>query len=382
MLPTLVLVGRPNVGKSTLFNRLTRSRDALVADLPGLTRDRHYGDARVGGRDVIVVDTGGFEPQKPTGIVAVMARQTQQAVAEADAVVFVVDLRAGLSAQDHDIARFLLDHGADVHLLHDCHHRLTPIQAARLGKDLEPYRLFWMEDPTPAELQESFRAIRRHTTTPLAVGEVFNTIHDCHQLIEEQLIDYIRTTVVHAGGISHLRKIAHLAEQAQQQHAEDVADLRRRLLREMAGIKTTPLEKMPRGRVLELGEDLILGFRMCIDDTAELAIQRARPYFEEHAKVMAPLGMLRYSEEHVKAVAARQPQSPTTASLENGVRNRSWLCGPPADIVAYLKEIEARYPGLDHMMIAWAIGTPREVMIEQLGRFAREVMPAFRGSLI
>ena len=99
------------------------------------------------------------------------------------------------------------------------------------------------------------------------------------------------------------------------------------------------------GRALQLGEDLILGFRMCIDDTAERAIQRARPYFEEHAKVMAPLGMLRYSEEHVKAVAARQPQSPTTASLENGVRNRSWLCGPPGDIVAYLKERGAAVPG-------------------------------------
>ena len=133
------------------------------------------------------------------------------------------------------------------------------------------------------------------------------------------------------------------------------------------------------GRALELGEDLILGFRMCIDDTAERAIQRARPYFEEHAKVMAPLGMLRYSEEHVKAVAARQPQSPTTASLENGVRNRSWLCGPPEDIVAYLKQLERRYPGLDHVMIAWAIGTPRALMVEQLTRFAREVMPAFRG---
>jgi len=102
--------------------------------------------------------------------------------------------------------------GAHLHLLHDAHHRLTPIEAARLGKSLEPYHLFWLEDPVPAELQESFRIIRRHTTTPLAVGEVFNNIHDCQQLIQEQLIDYIRTTVVHAGGISHLRKIASLAE--------------------------------------------------------------------------------------------------------------------------------------------------------------------------
>jgi mannonate dehydratase len=102
--------------------------------------------------------------------------------------------------------------GPEVHLLHDVHHRLTPIEAARLGKSLEPYHLFWMEDPTPAELQDNFRLIRRHTTTPLAVGEVFNTIFDCQQLISEQLIDYIRTAVVHAGGISHLRKIASFAE--------------------------------------------------------------------------------------------------------------------------------------------------------------------------
>ena len=88
----------------------------------------------------------------------------------------------------------------------------TPIEAARLGKSLEPYHLFWLEDAVPAEAQESFRLIRQHTTTPLAVGEIFNTIHDCYQLIQEQLVDYIRTTVVHAGGISHLRKIAALAE--------------------------------------------------------------------------------------------------------------------------------------------------------------------------
>jgi mannonate dehydratase len=102
--------------------------------------------------------------------------------------------------------------GPDLDLLHDVHHRLTPIQAAGLGAALEPYHLFWMEDPVPAENQASFRLIRQHTTTPLAVGEVFNSIFDCQQLIEEQLIDYVRTTVVHAGGISHLRKIAALAE--------------------------------------------------------------------------------------------------------------------------------------------------------------------------
>ncbi|PLR20300.1 bifunctional D-altronate/D-mannonate dehydratase [Caulobacter zeae] len=102
--------------------------------------------------------------------------------------------------------------GWDVHLLHDVHHRLTPIEAGRLGKDLEPYRPFWMEDATPAENQANFRLIRQHTTTPLAVGEVFNSIWDCKQLIEEQLIDYIRATVVHAGGITHLRRVAAFAD--------------------------------------------------------------------------------------------------------------------------------------------------------------------------
>ncbi|MBL0150464.1 MAG: D-galactonate dehydratase family protein [Ideonella sp.] len=101
--------------------------------------------------------------------------------------------------------------GDDIHLLHDAHHRLTPIEAARLGKDLEPHRLFWLEDATPAENQEAFRLIRQHSTTPLAVGEVFNTIWDCKDLIQNQLIDYIRATVVHAGGITHLRRIADFA---------------------------------------------------------------------------------------------------------------------------------------------------------------------------
>jgi mannonate dehydratase len=108
--------------------------------------------------------------------------------------------------------RVRAEFGPEPLFLHDAHHRLTPIEAAQLGKSLEPYHLFWLEDPVPAELQEGFRLIRQHTTTPIAVGEVFNTVHDCQQLIQEQLIDYIRTTVVHAGGISHLRKIASLAE--------------------------------------------------------------------------------------------------------------------------------------------------------------------------
>ena len=107
MKPTIALVGRPNVGKSTLFNRLTKTRDALVADIPGLTRDRHYGHGKLGSKPYLVVDTGGFEPLAKDGIMHEMARQTEQAIAEADAIVFVVDGRTGITALDKEIANKL-----------------------------------------------------------------------------------------------------------------------------------------------------------------------------------------------------------------------------------------------------------------------------------
>jgi len=117
MKPVIALVGRPNVGKSTLFNRLTRSRDALVADLPGLTRDRHYGEGRAGNRPYLVVDTGGFEPVAKDGIMHEMARQTRQAVEEADVVVFLVDGRQGLAPQDAHIADYLRKTGRPLFLV-------------------------------------------------------------------------------------------------------------------------------------------------------------------------------------------------------------------------------------------------------------------------
>ena len=101
--------------------------------------------------------------------------------------------------------------GEDLHILHDVHHRLTPIQAGRLGKEVEPYHLFWLEDCTPVENQSSYELIRHHTTTPLAIGEVFNSLSDCQELIQKQLIDYIRATITHAGGITNVRRIADFA---------------------------------------------------------------------------------------------------------------------------------------------------------------------------
>ncbi|QEO15436.1 D-galactonate dehydratase family protein [Agromyces intestinalis] len=105
--------------------------------------------------------------------------------------------------------------GPELPLLHDGHHRMTPIQAAKLGKALEPYDLFWLEDATPAENQEALRLVRQHTTTPLAIGEVFNTVWDYQQIIREQLIDYVRSAVTHTGGITHLKKILDFAAQYQ-----------------------------------------------------------------------------------------------------------------------------------------------------------------------
>ncbi|ROS54199.1 D-mannonate dehydratase ManD [Frigoribacterium sp. PhB24] len=105
--------------------------------------------------------------------------------------------------------------GPEIPLLHDGHHRMTPIQAARLGKSLEPYDLFWLEDVTPAENPEALRLVRRHTTTPLAIGEIFNTVWDYQQIIREQLIDYVRSAVTHTGGITHLKKVLDYASQYQ-----------------------------------------------------------------------------------------------------------------------------------------------------------------------
>ncbi|MFN3883959.1 MAG: ribosome biogenesis GTPase Der [Rhodocyclaceae bacterium] len=117
MLPTLALVGRPNVGKSTLFNRLTKSRAALVADQPGLTRDRHYGHGRLGSRPFLVIDTGGFEPQAKEGIVHEMARQAEAAIAQADALLFLVDVRTGPTPQDEVIAERLRRLGKPLYLV-------------------------------------------------------------------------------------------------------------------------------------------------------------------------------------------------------------------------------------------------------------------------
>jgi len=128
--PTLVIVGRPNVGKSTLFNRLTRSRDAIVVDVPGSTRDRNYGEGRVGGKSFLVVDTGGFEPVARQGIVVEMARQTREAIDEADVILFLVDARGGLTAQDREIAQELRESGRTVLLVANKAEGMQPAVAA------------------------------------------------------------------------------------------------------------------------------------------------------------------------------------------------------------------------------------------------------------
>jgi GTPase len=147
MLPIVTIVGRPNVGKSTLFNRLTRSRDAIVADTPGLTRDRHYGRGRVGGKPYLAVDTGGFEPVAKEGILHHMARQTRQAVDEADAVLFVVDTRAGLVPQDRAIADELRRSGRPVFLVVNKAEGMT---SAMAGAD---FHALGLGDPLPVSAE-------------------------------------------------------------------------------------------------------------------------------------------------------------------------------------------------------------------------------------
>src|SRR5688572_2271507 len=147
MLPIVAIVGRPNVGKSTLFNRLTRSRDAIVADAPGLTRDRHYGRGRVGGKPYLAVDTGGFEPVAKEGILHQMARQTRQAVDEADAVLFVVDTRTGLVPQDRAIADELRRSGRPVFLVVNKAEGMT---SAVAGAD---FHALGLGDPLPVSAE-------------------------------------------------------------------------------------------------------------------------------------------------------------------------------------------------------------------------------------
>jgi GTP-binding protein len=166
--PVLALVGRPNVGKSTLFNRLTKSRDAIVADYAGLTRDRHYGNGRQGKHDYIVIDTGGFEPDATTGIYREMAKQTRQAVAEADVVLFVVDARAGVSAQDHDIAKYLRRLGKPCLLV------ANKAEAVREGMPLVEFFELGLGDvhPVSAAHGQGIRALVELALAPLHLPEL------------------------------------------------------------------------------------------------------------------------------------------------------------------------------------------------------------------
>jgi GTP-binding protein len=169
--PVLALVGRPNVGKSTLFNRLTKSRDAIVADYAGLTRDRHYGNGRQGKHDYIVIDTGGFEPDATTGIYREMAKQTRQAVAEADVVIFVVDARAGVSAQDHDIAKYLRRLGKPCLLV------ANKAEAVREGMPLVEFFELGLGDvhPVSAAHGQGIRALVELALSPLQLPELDET---------------------------------------------------------------------------------------------------------------------------------------------------------------------------------------------------------------
>jgi GTP-binding protein len=171
MKPVLALVGRPNVGKSTLFNRLTQSRDAIVANFSGLTRDRHYGNGKQGKYEFIVIDTGGFEPTAASGIFKEMAKQTRQAVAEADVVIFVLDAREGISAQDHEIAKYLRKLGKP------CVLAANKAESLNVGAQLGEFFELGLGEvhPISAAHGQGIRALIELALDPLALSDIHET---------------------------------------------------------------------------------------------------------------------------------------------------------------------------------------------------------------
>jgi GTPase len=172
--PVLALVGRPNVGKSTLFNRLTKSRDAIVADYAGLTRDRHYGNGKQGPHEYIVIDTGGFEPTAESGIYKEMAKQTRQAVAEADVVIFVVDAREGISAQDYDIANYLRKLGKPTILT------ANKAEGLKEGHQVSDFYALGLGDvmPISASHGQGMKELLDLAFAPLKLGEEAEPVED------------------------------------------------------------------------------------------------------------------------------------------------------------------------------------------------------------
>ncbi len=183
---------------------------ASAETIPGvLDRVQHFVDA---GYRAVRVQCGVPGLPATYGVGQVVGRSYEPAEAGAAPVEATWSTERYLDVVPRLFAAVRERFGPDLHLLHDVHHRLTPMEAARLGESLRPYRPFWIEDPTPAENQRAFELLRAHTCAPIAVGEVFNSIWDCQDLITQQWIDYIRATVVHAGGITHLRRILDLAD--------------------------------------------------------------------------------------------------------------------------------------------------------------------------
>ena len=225
MKPTIALVGRPNVGKSTLFNRLTRSRDALVADIPGLTRDRHYGHGRLGPAPYLVVDTGGLQPDSPDAIFHEMARQTLQAVDEADAVLLLVDGRAGLTAADREIAAQLRKRGRPLFLVVNKSEGLVDEAAAADFYELglgEPYPISAAHGDGVRELMdlvlERFRATRPRRSPRRAVQAL--TPHRDRGTPERRQVD--------AGQRHHRRRARHRLRPARDHARQHLRGLRAR----------------------------------------------------------------------------------------------------------------------------------------------------------
>jgi GTPase len=370
LLPTIALVGRPNVGKSTLFNRLTKTRNALVADFPGLTRDRHYGRARAGERELLVVDTGGFEPVATSGILFEMAKQARAAIAESDAIIFIVDAREGVTPQDHAIASLLRKSGRPVVLAVNKAEGLAPersIEFHELGvgeplpisaahgenvRDLIDIALEHCPPPAEAEpLDDGERRIRvavvgrpnvgKSTLVNALLGEERVIAFDQPGTTRDSIhLDFERAdrryTLIDTAGVRRRGKVSEVVEKFSViKTLQAIEDANVVILLLDAGDGITEQDAHLAGHILEAGRAMTIGINKwdAADNEQRATVKRefdrklAFLGFAEHHHISAREGrgvdaLLRAVDQAYAAAMARLPTPRLTRTLQLAVERQ------------------------------------------------------------